>query len=377
MKNFIPGEINMGSYIPYPLDKGDLESDKWSFSNMETIHMMNIASNMLGKLNGLAAATPNISNYIKMFTLSEATAKFNTDGINIGFDDFLCPESHVRDYTKFLDAWHTGHNMANILREMPEHRYTELDEDSLCEMHFKLLKDAGVNSVYAGDYRTSTVAMPEMTADACPPDVIDLNIYCVLGAEESEGFCQLPELARTALLVMQFEALQPFEIENNTMARLLITKWLIQYGILDHPILPVFRWLHENEEEWRASLQKARTNNDAELWVEDFMMSIYGMASLGIEMLKKARKVEAEINEKMKLLDAKQLSKAQLIMPELWEKGCISINRTMELTKTSFPTASKLLLDMEKQGIVGEWTGGTRNKEYGINDYVQMFLMTS
>lgn len=375
MKNYKIGKVINGYYIPYPLDKSDLESDKWSFSDMETIKLMNRASNLLGELNGLADATPNLSNYINMFTLSEATAKSSMDGSNFSFDEFLYPESHIGTYSNRIDDWRIGLNLAKILKEIAKNRYEELDEDSLCEMHFELLKDAGRKSIDGGDYRISEVAMPEMNANACPPDNLDYEIYNVLGAEDSDGLNELPGLAKTALMAMIFESIQPFEIESDTMTRLLITKWLMQYGLLEHPILPVFRWFNENDDDWQSALEEARSRNDAEFWVQTFMEFVCSMAYLGINMLKKARATEVAINEKMKLLDAKKLAKAQLIMPELWEKGCISINRTMELTETSFPTASKLLLEMEEQGIVEEWTGGTRNKEYGITGYVQMFLV--
>ena len=119
MKNFIPGKRFGRYYIPNPLDKCDLDSDSWSFSNMETIHLMNTAANLLGQLNGIASTTPNLGNYINMFTLSEAAAQCSIAHYGISFDEFLFPESHIGEYRKEIDYWRTGLNMAKMLKEMP------------------------------------------------------------------------------------------------------------------------------------------------------------------------------------------------------------------------------------------------------------------
>jgi Fic family protein len=66
-------------------------------------------------------------------------------------------------------------------------------------------------------------------------------------------------------------------------------------------------------------------------------------------------------------------SNAQKIVNYLYQKPLINAEKICEVAKISYPSAYKLIGDLEKLQILKEITGGQRSREYIYDKYIKLF----
>lgn len=113
-----------------------------------------------------------------------------------------------------------------------------------------------------------------------------------------------PDLIKTALSHVEFEALHPFEDGNGRVGRMLITLMLWESGIISAPHFYISGYLEENKDLYIDLMRRVSQNNDWEHWCAFFLGAVEQQAIRNLEIAERIR----ALYEEMKLIFAEKLS---------------------------------------------------------------------
>jgi Fic family protein len=181
-----------------------------------------------------------------------------------------------------------------------------------------------------------------------------------------------PELLKIALIHYQFETIHPFLDGNGRVGRLMITLYLVNKGILKKPILYLSDFLEAHRRHYFENLMRVREKNDISQWFKFFLVGIIETANKGITTFDSILQLQKQIDSKIQTLGSRAIN-AQKITNYLYEKPLINAEKVSEVAAISFPSAYKLIAEMEKLGILKEITGGQRSREYIFDKYIKLF----
>ena len=102
-------------------------------------------------------------------------------------------------------------------------------------------------------------------------------------------------------------------------------------------------------------------------------MGVIETAKIGISTFDGILKLQKEIDGKLQKLGSRA-NKAQLLLDDLYSKPLTDANRVKKITKSSLPTAYKLLDDLEKLKIIKKVRGEKRGKQYLFSSYINLFI---
>lgn len=83
-----------------------------------------------------------------------------------------------------------------------------------------------------------------------------------------------PELIKTALMHLEFEALHPFQDGNGRIGRMLITLNLWRSGLLSQPHFYISGYFEEHKEEYIQTMRNVSANNDWDAWIKFFLVAV-------------------------------------------------------------------------------------------------------
>lgn len=161
---------------------------------------------------------------------------------------------------------------------------------------------------------------------------------------------QFPELLKIALVHYQFETIHPFLDGNGRVGRLLITLYLVSKGIVKRPVLYLSDFFERNRSHYYDN-ETARN---------------------GIATFDKILKLQQDVEKRIGKLGSRAAN-AQKVVHYLYQRPLVDAARVSEVTSLSPASAYKLIVDMEKLGILKEITGGKHGKRYVFGAYLQMF----
>ncbi len=373
MKNFKPGKyINQGSYKSFQPEK---INRKWEVNNMELLNLLSQADRQLGRLDMYSEYIPNIDLFISMHVIKEATQSSKIEGTKTNIEDALLEKENV-DLEKRND-WEEVQNYIAALNTA----ITKLDKlpfstRLIRETHKILLQGVRGKHKQPGEFRKSQNWIGGASIDDAvyvPPIHTTVNSY--MG--DLEKFAHndeftFPELLKIGLIHYQFETIHPFLDGNGRVGRLMITLYLVERGILKKPVLYLSDFFEKHRSLYYDNLTLVRGKNDLTQWFKFFLVGVIETAKSSITTFDLILKLQKDVDTRLQKLGSRSKN-AHVIMNYLYQHPSINAQKAKELTMLSFPSAYKLIDDLEGLGIIEEVTGAKRGKQYLFRAYIDLF----
>ena len=329
----------------------------------------------LGRLDTMGLLLPDLDHILAMYIRKEALLSAQIEGTQASLEDLFEYESHVP-----VDNPHDVKEVVNYIKAL-NHGLERLEKIPMSirvikEIHEILLKGARGSEKTPGEFRKSQnwigpTGCALKTASFIPPPPYE--------AKEAMGDLELfmhrksklPILIRCALLHYQFETIHPFLDGNGRAGRLLITFFLCWKKVLKKPLLYLSYYFKLHRQEYYDRLNLVRNKGDFEQWIAFFLKGVIwaGDSALG------TIKAVLLLKEKDKSLLLKKNASSILciaVLDYLFKKPIVSVQDVADQLQISFPTATRILNEFDKYGVVNEITGQKRHKRYSYTKYLAL-----
>jgi len=205
-----------------------------------------------------------------------------------------------------------------------------------------------------------------------PPPVDEMH-RC-LGEWESAAHDvdRFPPLLHIGLLHAQFETIHPFLDGNGRVGRLLITFLLTERGILARPLLYLSIFFKAHQDEYYRRLQATRDSGDWEGWLRFFVDGVAETAGGATDTVRSILRLREQDRERLSTLGRKGAN-AMRLHDFLFSQPVIRVRTVEELLGVTPPTANSLVSDLERLGLLHEWTGRRRNRSWIYDEYLRIF----
>ena len=330
------------------------------------------AASKLSNLAGLGERLPNPHLLVSPCIRREAVLSSRIEGTQASLSDLFFFEAgetkepvgprDVLEVSNYVQAMEYG---LNRLKELP------LSLRLVKELHGILMTGVRGERKTPGEFRTTQnwIGAPgcnlkEATFVPPSPEVL----LEILG--EWEKFLHYPgeihPLIQCALVHYQFETIHPFLDGNGRMGRLLITLFLCEKGFLDQPLLYLSAFFNRYRNEYYDSLLAVSREGNWRGWLEFFLR---GVAVQSAEAILGAKKV-LDLQQEYRLrLGGRRLPAGTLkLLDRLFENPYIGISRAAKLLNVSYHTADRVISRLEKEGILTEITGQTRDRIFAAQE---------
>lgn len=332
------------------------------------------AGTALGRLDGVAATLPNPELFVAMYVRREAVLSSQIEGTQSTLDDVLAFEidsdrsklpPDIEEVVNYISAMNYG---LGRLESLP------LSLTLLREIHERLLAGGRGSEKSPGEFRQSQNWIgAALLADAIfiPPPPHEMK--AALGnlerfLHDSGG---LDPLIVCALAHAQFETIHPFLDGNGRVGRLLITFLLCHAKVLQRPVLYLSHYLKQHRGTYYDRLMAVRYEGDWEGWLRFFLT---GVAEVAREAEQTARRI-VELRERLRgAAQGADVSVNVLkLMDHLFQHPVINVKAAQEALQVSFPAASRMINELQENGILTEVTGGRRNRMFRFAPYLDLF----
>jgi len=371
-------DFNAGTYVSqgyYKSFQPSLINKQWHLDDMEVIQLLSKADRDLGRLDMYSHYIPNIDLFISMHVLKEATQSSRIEGTQTNIEEALREIEDIPPDKR--DDWE---EVQNYIRAM-EAAISELDKlpfsaRLIRHTHKTLLQGVRGGKRQPGEFRRSQNWIGGATindATFIPP--VHTSIPELIG--DLENFVHnkeilLPDLLKIALIHYQFETIHPFLDGNGRTGRLMITLYLVNNGILKKPILYLSDFFEKHRRHYYENLMLVREKNDINQWFKFFLVGIIETANKGIQTFDSILQLQKLVDLDLQRLGSRATN-ARKITNYLYQRPLINAEKIVKTAGISYPSAYKLIEDLERLQILKEITGGQRSREYIFEKYIDLF----
>jgi len=360
------------AFIPVDLPPPDLRLDD------RLLALLSHADRELGRLDGATALVPDPDLFVFMYVRREAVLSSQIEGTQASLMDVLEFEAlrehaeervDVREITNYIRAMNLG---LERLRRLP------ISRRLLCDVHAELMNDVrgGEPQKTPGEFRRSQNwigGTSPQTARFVPPPWEEVGAAFAHLEDYLHDQGPVAPLIKIGLVHAQFESIHPFLDGNGRIGRLLITFWLVQQRLLNRPLLYPSLYFKEHPDEYIDRLQAIRDHGSWEPWLEFF---VEGMGVVAHDAANRALDI-ARLREADRAKIASTLGRrttnAQALLDHLFRLPLVAAKTVEELLGVSQPTASALVRDLVRIGILREITGRRRDRLFAYDEYLAQF----
>ena len=341
---------------------------------MQVLSLLSQADRQLGRLD-MYSEYVNIDLYISMHIAKEATQSSRIEGTHTHVEEAFLEKEDLS--LEKRDDWEEVQNYIHAMNEAV-HQLHRLPFSGrlIREAHKILLSGVRGEHKMPGEFRTSQnwiggatindavfVSPPAQEVGALMSDIEKL-------ANDDTNL--LPDLLKIAIIHYQFETVHPFLDGNGRVGRLIITLYLVSRGILKRPILYLSDFFEKNKSLYYDNLMRVRTHNDINQWLKFFLVGVIETAKSGVATFDGILQIQKSLDFKLKPLGSR-VADARLVINELFRNPIIDAAKVEQIVGKSMVSAYKLIVDMEKLGILKEITGAQRGRTYIFEDYMALF----
>lgn len=302
------------------------------------------ADRLIGKLDGVTQAVPDIDFFLKMYVAKDATSSSQLEGTKATMIDAIemaakidSRQSDAEDILFYMKAL----NYAILrIKEFP------FSLRFIKEIHGELMNGArSTHFCDPGEYRRTQNWIGGTTpsnASYVPPPVYEM----LQSLGDFEHFLHdttstLP-LIHVALMHAQFETIHPFLDGNGRTGRILITLLLYERKLLERPVLFLSTYFKKHQKIYYEKLQGYH-HGKVEEWVDFFLDGIIETAHASILVSKKIRKLRDEDMTKIQALARRESESGVGVLTHLYVDPIVNTAVIMEWTGFTRAGAQKLI----------------------------------
>lgn len=373
VKDFIAG-TKVGRF-QYQSFEPSLIDGKWQLDSDEILQLLSTADRKLGELNAFSELIPDVDFFIRMHVIKEGTTSSRIEGTQTNIEEALQKEEFVNPEKR--DDWQKVQNYIEAMNTaIADLNSLPLSNRLIKKTHKTLLKGVRGKHKLPGEYRSSQNwigGSSIVDARFIPPHhdgILDfMNDFEKFIHNERTN---LPHLLKIGILHYQFETIHPFLDGNGRIGRLLITLYLVYFQLLSKPTLYLSDFFEKHKELYYDNLTTVRTKNDLEQWLKFFLEGVRATAENSINTFREIIKLRAELDNKIISMGKKQLIAKQFLQ-YLYSQPIADSQSIANSLLVSNSTASRLINDFVKLGILIEKTGYKRNRIFLFNSYMELF----
>jgi len=365
------GPEDFASFYPVPLPPNPpIQYDP------ELHDLQDRANRALGRLHGMSLLLPDPTLFLYTYVRKEAVLSSQIEGTQSSLSDLLLfenkeapgvPLSDVREVSNYVAAMDYG--LKRLREDFP------LSLRLIKEIHGLLMQNTRGGDKEPGEFRRSQNWLGGTrpgNAFYVPPPAAEL--IPAMGALEKflhNDPVRMPPLTKAGLAHAQFESIHPFLDGNGRMGRLLITFILCAEGVLTQPLLYLSLFFKQNRETYYATLQRIRTDGDWEGWLKFYFSGVEEVSNQASETAKTLLRMFEQHRAQIEKL-GKATGSALRVYELLKKRVVLSLPSAREELQMSFPVVSKAVANLEKLGLVREFTGKQRNRFFSYESYLKV-----
>jgi Fic family protein len=358
------------SFLPTPINHN------WVVADAQVLHLLSQADRALGELNAFAQLIPDIGFFIAMYVAKEATQSSRIEGTQTNIEDAfkeaddLAPEARD-DWTEVQNYINAINFSIGSLERLP------LSNRLLRETHAILMQGVRGETKQPGEFRVSQnwIGVSLKNAAFVPPHhdhVAELmsDLEKFLHDEKA----MVPPLIKIAIAHYQFETIHPFLDGNGRLGRLMISLYLASEKLLVRPALYLSDYFERNKTAYIDHLMAVRQANHMREWLVFFLHGVAETARGSAEVFKGILVIKERIErEILPRFTHRRQDNAQKLMRHLYARPVIDIKAVVKHLDTTTNTATSLIADLVKHGILVEVTGQRRNRLFMFQQYITLF----
>jgi Fic family protein len=353
-----------------------LINQQWSWDDPQLDTLLSEANRRLGELNGLSLIVPDLDRFIHMHVVKEAQQSSRIEGTQTGMEDALREDPDEIAPEK-RDDWQEVRNYVTAMNQaIADLKGLPLSNRLLCDTHRTLMQGSRGEKKTPGEFRRSQNWIGGATlqdAVFIPPHHDDLPLLLTdLEAVWHNESIHVPQLIRIAISHYQFETIHPFLDGNGRIGRLLITLYLVDKQLLEHPCLYLSAHLEKHRAAYYDALTHVRQTNDLGHWIKFFLVAVIETSKNATETFRSILAVRNKTTDLLNTL-GRAAPNAIRMVDELYQRPVAtagSLRRRLSISQT---TADRLIAILMKHGILHELTGQRRNRVFYFKDYYDLF----
>lgn len=374
MKNYKSGE--MVQQYQYKSFMPNKVNHDWVFSNSSILQTLSEADRVLGELNAFSQLIPDVDFFISMHITKEATQSSRIEGTQTNMEDALLEEEDVDPEKR--DDWEEVQNYIKAINfSIKKLEDIPLSNRLLKSTHEILMQGVRGKNKLPGEFRVSQnwIGVSLKHAVFIPPHHDELNdlmsdLELFLHNEE----IKVPHLIKIAIAHYQFETIHPFLDGNGRLGRLMIALYFASYKLLHKPALYLSDFFERNKTQYIDHLMAVREADQIEDWILFFLQGVVETAENSIKVFKDILGLKKNVEEKvLPRFSTRRQDNAQKFMWYLYQHPLVSIKVVASLLDIKTNTASALVNDFVKYGVLDELTGKQRNRVFVFTEYVSAF----
>jgi Fic family protein len=335
------------------------------------------ATLVAGKLDGISQLVPDIDFFTYMYVRKEAALSSNIEGTQATMHDALRADikitegvpSDVENILHYIEAINYG---LSRLDQLP------LSSRLIREIHDKLMRGTaeGIGKT-PGQFRTTQNwiggTRPD-NADFVPPPPHELNRVLNDFEHFLNDNSEYPPLVKVALMHAQFETIHPFLDGNGRTGRLLISLFLCQQKVLEHPVLYLSEYFKRHREAYFSALSAYHNRSDTTAWLTFFLEGAKQVAEEAIVVSKKITTLREKDMEKIHSLSGKQAPTAIKLLLGLYRQPIVDVATVQEITGLSRPAANHIILKFISIGLLDQSDPTvTYGRQFVYTEYLNLF----
>ncbi|MFP4500239.1 MAG: Fic family protein [Candidatus Hydrogenedentota bacterium] len=340
--------------------------------------LLSKADRALGRLDGSIHTLPHPDLFVFMYVRKEAVLSSQIEGTQSSLQDVLAAEAKVltpgqpKDVDEVVNYVRATNYGLKRLAQLP------VSVRLIREIHAQLLEGVRGAHLTPGELRTSQnwigpagCTLNEATFVPPPPHEVPQHLA------ELEKFLHagsgLPLLINIGLAHAQFETIHPFLDGNGRVGRLLITFLLCEQEVLLKPVLYLSYYFKQHRQAYYEKLQAVRDHGAWEPWIAFFLEGVIEVSQQATDTARRILLLREEHRLAITEAFGRAAGNGYKVLEHLYEHPIVSVKNVQDVIGTTYAGANALVKRMVDCGILREFTGQSRNRQFIYQQYTRLF----